>query len=477
MKKIISKIPLWVRIILCVVLVMAAIHLLMFLWPSARLNAFLKRQNSTRFYDRNGELLFVMPLEEGLRREQLPLEEIPLEVQKAFIDAEDRNFYFHPGVDFFSIIRAYSQNKKEGRIVSGASTITMQLCRLIYPRTKKVTVQTKIKEMLLSFYLEAKFSKKKILELYLNNIPFGFQVEGIASASRSFFGIEPKLLTPEQMQILATIPRRPSDYAPEKLYEYQKQCPHFIDYVISEYKNQNKKIPDEVILSVDSKMVKVTEKLIQSKLDEYQNARIHNGSAFVINNRTGEILIYVGNASYLDEEHGGQIDGVQVTNQPGSSMKPFLYAQNLEMGIEPTAVLPDIQMDFGGQGVYVPLNFNNRFNGPVRFRIALASSLNVPAVYLLYNIGIDSYLEQLKKLGFDSLDGKRDGIGLSLALGSGEVKLCEMVRAFSVFTGDGMLPELSFEKKSTAAKRNVKCYEKDTARIMCSILSDKSALF
>lgn len=462
-----------------VILVLAALalvwHIVMVKWPDPELEAFKTHQYSTRFYDREGMLLHVMPLEEGLRREYYPIDSIPKELVELFVSEEDAHFYHHPGVDFLSVIRAWWQNKKAGHVVSGASTITMQLVRMVHPRQEEVGIKTKIREMFRAFSFEAKMSKKQILELYLNNVPFGFQVEGVGSAARSFYGVEPDKLTKDQMESIVKIPRRPSEYAPSKTYDYKTQCPHFILQVVSKYKGKNQAIPPEVTLSVDLDLNTKVEKLIQAKLSEYKEARVHNGAAFVINNHTGEIVVWVGNASFDDAEHSGQIDGVLVKNQPGSSMKPFLYALALESGFSPSSVLPDIQMDFGGEGVYVPLNFNNMFNGPVLFRNALASSLNVPAVYLLYNVGMENYLERLDMLGFESLAGKRDSMGLSLALGAGEVTLYEMVRGFSVFTNDGQLIEdTSFLKTDEKARLN-KVYSSDTARIICSILSDKNA--
>lgn len=448
-----------------------------------------------------------MPLEDGLRREYYLLDKIPKQVQQTFIDAEDKYFYYHPGVDLFSIIRASTQNKKADRIVSGASTITMQLARMIYPRDKKkpITLGIKIKEAFIALRIESKISKKKILELYLNNVPFGFQIEGVGSAARSFYGVELSQLTLPQIKMLSQIPRRPSEYAPPKSFSYPQKCPHFVTYVIDQYRKdaQLKCIPDALTLSVDNELCEVTERMIQQKISDYQDARIHNGSALVINNRTGEIIVWVGNGDFKDE-HGGQIDGVLVNNQPGSSMKPFLYALAIEGTVpesitdkevkriplknkfEPTTILPDIPQDFGSSKVYVPLNFNNRYNGPVRMRVALASSLNIPAVYLLYNIGVRNYLQQLSLLGFTSLNDQKNSLGLSLALGSGEVSLYEMVNAFSVFPRDGFLsqcaylskgpmPNTSLTKEQQTGGHTTRAYSADTARIICDMLSDKSA--
>ena len=246
--------------------------------------------------------------------------------------------------------------------------------------------------------------------------------------------------------------------------------------MVADYAARGERLPDELRLSIDSSLNEETEKHIQRKLEEFKKARIHNGAACALNNRTGEIVVWVGNASFDDAEHSGQIDGVVVKNQPGSSMKPFLYALALERGFAPASVLPDIQQDFGGEGVYVPLNFNKRYNGPVRMRMALASSLNIPAVYLLYRIGMEDYLSLLDRLGFASLQPQRENLGLSLALGSGEVTLLEMVRAFSVFPNDGLLLEPRLlVRKAGGTEERLRVYGADTARILCDMLSDKAA--
>ena len=190
----------------------------------------------------------------------------------------------------------------------------------------------------------------------------------------------------------------------------------------------------------------------------------------LINTITGEILVWVGSGDFYNNYDKGQIDGVLATNQPGSSMKPFLYGMALDHGYSPATILPDIPTDFGFEELYVPQNFNNRFNGPVRFRVALASSLNVPAVYLLNKLGVNNYIDWLKNLGFYSLDN--DDSGLGLALGNGEVSLYELVQGFSAFPRDGNVIPL---RATTGISQQKKVYSTDTARIMCHILSDKAA--
>jgi penicillin-binding protein 1C len=238
------------------------------------------------------------------------------------------------------------------------------------------------------------------------------------------------------------------------------------------------------ILSVDLTLQHYLEGLIAGNVGRYYSSRLTNGAAIIINNETGEILAWVGSADYNNTEAAGQIDGVLALNQPGSSMKPFLYAMALENGFKPTDVLADIPMNFGESELYIPQNFNNRFNGPMLLRSALASSLNIPAVYLLYRLGVQNYTNRLYSLGFDSLAQSAETAGLGLALGNAPVSLAELARAFSVFPRDGILIPLSHEigneefeigKRGKGNLEGVRIYSADTARVICSFLSDRGA--
>jgi len=482
--------------------------------PFPELTNFLSQPYSTRFYDRNGRLLQVKALEDGLRREWYDLESLPPTIPQVFIAAEDERFYRHGGIDFFAMIRAAMQNISQGRRVSGGSTISMQVARIIIPRDKekKVTLWTKIVEAWNALRIEAKLSKDEILELYLNNLPFGMQAEGIGSAARTYYGLTPQQLSFSQIHALAVVPRRPATYNPlqdptasyeaamvigkitdfaatpeewikavavENPYIYPMELPHFISYVENQYKKQEKKLPSQLILSVDKVLTEKAGNFVDTLLEQNQDARLTHGAVFAMDNKTGEIICWYG--GNFQEEDGGQIDGVLVKNQSGSTMKPFIFAQALESGFVPSSIMPDVPMDFGSQEVYVPLNFNNQYNGPVPMRVALASSLNIPAVYLLYRLGVDNYLEKLFELGFDSLEGERYRMGLSLALGSGEVTLLELTRAFSVFANNGFLIDTTFISKNSIVKEETtviekkQIYEEDTAAIICDFLSDKRA--
>ena len=482
-------------------------------YPDA--DKFLQRRYSTRIYDKDGMLVQLLPLEDGLRREYTPLEQIPPKVVESFITAEDKRFYDHYGIDIAAIIRAFFQNVSDNRIVSGASTITMQLARIITP-AKERNFAAKVKEAINALRLECRFSKEEILELYLNNVPFGFNTEGVTSAAKTFFASELNELSEAQIRCLAVIPRRPSSYNPltdpenctsavmevfdvepnnrdantdnpditeadileaarnAKQYQYPFYMPHYIQFLTSTYPDEftGKK---DITLSASLQLQEYTENLLTTSVKKYAENRITNGAVLVLNTQTAEILSWVGSSGFNDESNQGQIDGVTVPNQPGSSMKPLLYALALDNGYLPSDILPDIPTDFGFEELYIPQNFNNRFNGPVRFRTALASSLNVPAVYLLNKLGIKTYLSKLGEMDFDSLKNADPGLGL--ALGNAAVSIYELTSAFSVFPRDGVYIQPSYGKeqseKHKAQARSV--YSKDASRIICSILSDANS--
>jgi len=522
---------LFFKLIIITLAAFAVIWLLLRFSPYPELRAFKTRPYSMRYYDRNGMLLQITPLENGLRRE-IP-DEIPQRIKDVFVFSEDRRFYFHPGVDVISIVRAFIQNVSSGRRVSGASTITMQLTRLISDNARAVhqpprtqSMGQKLLEAFNALRLETRLSKNQILEMYINSLPFGFSTEGIASAARTFFSEELSMLSPSQLFCLAVIPRRPSLYNPlenpeicaaaasdlhsmfasnkknarkypllvkvderdfeyalssARRFRYPFEFPHLIRLINSRNMRPeniaHNKPAGEMRLSVDLALQKYLEKEIAGNVARYYSSRLTNGSAVVIDNETSGILAWVGSADFFNREAAGQIDGVLALNQPGSSMKPFLYAMALENGFYPSSVIADIPITFGDNEIYIPQNFNNRFNGPILVRSALASSLNIPAVYLLYRLGVNNYTQKLLSLGFDSVKNSAEDAGLGLALGNAPVSLLELVRAFSVFPRDGIYLPVTWQLTENSNLRfgEQRIYSSDTARLICSFLSDSSA--
>lgn len=513
-KKIISRHKILSSILIGLLAINYLTLIVLKILPFDDLKTFQNHPVSTRIYDENNRLIQILPVEDGLRREWIDLKQIPNQVKKTILKAEDKRFYFHHGVDFFAILNAFRQNSQSDKTVRGASTITMQLAKMIYPSSGQ-SFSKKIQDILNAWRIEAKLSKKQILELYINNVPFGNNCEGFPSAARTFYSKELGDISQEELCCICVIPRRPSLYNPisnpeqnaqmaqflynktskksdeasEKIlmasksaswYEYPHLMPHYINYIKTAYAHEISSRLPELHLAANLEIQQFAQGVLLQALEMAESSRISNGAVLVLNNRDGSVMAWVGNGNFYSEKNSGQIDGVLVDNQPGSSMKPFLYALSLEQkdsnGVPlfyPSMILPDIPKEFGSSNIYIPQNFNNRYNGPIRFRIALASSLNIPAVDLLNQIGVENYLDLLYKMGFDSLKPQAERVGLGLALGAGEVTLKELVPAFSVFTRDGKYMPLSYEHNKNVEEKAI--YSSDTARVLCSILSDKGA--
>jgi len=459
-------------------IILFAPPLVLRLLPFPELQDFMAQEYSCRIYDRRGELNQVTALSGGGRREFTPIKKVPKQVKKSFIKQEDRRFYFHHGVDWLSLSRAAIQNRRAHKIVRGGSTISMQLAKLVN-KNNSPTLRRKLKDIFNAYRIEAKLSKKEILELYLNSIYFGSNSYGITSAARTFFSCELDQLTEEEILSLSVIPRSPNYIVPAntKYFKYPFRLPHFVNYMTSQTRSSGSKLPYEIRTSLDLDISQMAEDYLRDALEQAQGSRITNGALLLLDNSDGSIISWLGNGNFFDSENAGQIDGVLVHNQPGSSMKPFLYALAIEKDLlQPSTVLADVPSEFGNEKLYIPENFNNRFNGPVRMRIALASSLNVPAVSTLNKLGVKTYLEKLYELGFDSIRENDSGLkaDLGLALGAGEVSLKELVPAFSVFVRDGVYLPLCYEQNQKLTKGS-QIYTKDTSRIIASILSDKGA--
>ncbi len=440
------------------------------------LDRFLATPFSIEVDDRNGVPLQVLPLAEGLLREYQPALALPPYLVDIFLRSEDARFYLHPGVDPVSMLRAVAQYVASGRIISGASTITMQLARIVSPEESAQAhgISGKLREALNALRIEAHLSKTRILDLWLNSIPFGSNVNGVVSASKTYFGAAPSELSAADALLLAVIPRSPQRYNPidnpaaaadeaaklaarlripvtqEELrnaaeaaraaaagYRRPFETPHFVTEIRPLIPAGRLVEGTPLRTTIDLTVQHSLEASLAARVSGAAKNRISNGAGLVVDNQTGEILAWAGSTDFFDVTHSGQIDGVLIRRQPGSTIKPYLYALALDKGFTPATVLPDIPTQFGSDEVYIPENFNRRFNGPVRLRTALASSLNVPAVYTLQRVGVANFVAKLAELGFVSLRGQQQTVGSGLALGNAEVTLYELVRAFSVFPRDG----------------------------------------
>jgi penicillin-binding protein 1C len=411
---------------------------------------------SVRILDREGGLL------RELNGHSVPVSALPPHVREAFLAAEDRGFYWHLGVSPSAVVRAAWQNVRAGHVVAGGSTISMQLARTLVPRER--TFLGKAQEALWALRLEAHLSKDEILTQYLNRISFGNGTTGIESASQLYFGRAAKNLSVSQAAALAAIPRGPTSYNPYKRPEHVAErqrwilkamgadaepidlmpaasvfrAPHFVEYVASHLQRWGLEDAAVIQTTLDPRVQPMVEEQVHEEVGRLTERRVSSAAVVVVDNASGDVLAYQGSADFFDADILGQNDGVQMKRQPGSALKPFVYAEAMSRGFTPATVIPDLETHFGGlKGTYAPKNYDRRTHGPVRVREALANSYNVPAVRVTDTLGTEVVLEALRRAGFESLSQGADHYGLGVALGNGEVSLWEAARAYSGLSRGG----------------------------------------
>ena len=430
---------------------------------------------SLRILDRNGYLLReVLSDEEGKGR-WISLQDISPNVILATVAAEDGRFYEHWGIDIGAILRATFQNIQSRKIVSGASTLTQQVIKSIYHFPRNWF--WKLAELWHSLRLEVSFSKDQIIAQYLNRIPYGNQTFGVNSASWLYFDKPPAHLSLAEAAFLAGLPRGPSIYNPYRFFSRAKQrqeevlrrmvskglvtqeeyiraleeplrtipprvpfrAPHFSNFVLARIPVEERQGISTIRTTLDIELQEDIETLVKNCVESLEEWKVTNAAVLVMDNERGEILSFVGSADFFDSHHSGQVSGVTALRQPGSTLKPFTYTLALEEGMTPATLILDAEIRIRSNGIlYVPRNYDGRFHGLVRMREALACSYNIPAIKVLERIGVESLLDRLKKLGFDSLSKGADYYGLGLTLGGGEVTLLELVRAYSTLARSGI---------------------------------------
>lgn len=447
--------------------------------------------NSTQILDRTGEIN-LYDIHENIQRKIIPSEAISYRAKQAIIAIEDINFYQHHGIRISSIIRASLSQVIPGLKQSGGSTITQQLIKnTILSRERSVT--RKIKEWVLAVKLEQQLTKDEILTLYLNEAPYGGTIYGISEASRVFFNKKAINLTTAEAAYLAAIPNAPTYYSPytekgktrletrknlvlKKMLEtgvisqsdydsakneiiiFQKMSDaggksmHFVEYIINYL--EKKYGPDilttaglRVTTTLDYDLQTIAEQTIhENALKNEKEWNASNSALVAIDPKTGQILSMVGSRDYFDTKIDGQFNVVTASRQPGSSFKPLVYTKAFEMGYEPETVLMDAPTVFSGDcavgnsspDCYAPENYDGKFVGPVSLRNALAQSRNIPAVKLLYLVGVQRVIDAAKDWGITTLDKNGDRYGLTLVLGGGETSLLELTSVYSIFANDGV---------------------------------------
>ncbi|HRR07247.1 MAG TPA: penicillin-binding protein 1C [Rhodothermales bacterium] len=459
------------------------------LWPLPSGFAPQAQSRSVRITDRHGQLLYeYRPEGSGL---PVQLHEVPPNVVGALLAIEDRRFFRHSGVDMAAMAQALWQNIKTRGISRGGSTITMQVSRMLRdaPRSGLARWWAKGMEVLLAWRLEFHLSKPEILTMWLNKAPFGNRVFGIESAARFYFGKRAHDLSLTEGAFLVGLPQSPTAYNPfshpERAKRRQEQvlsalvavrgltpdqkrslvvrplaiskpeqvfkAPHLVNRLIQELPLSTGKWKT-LTTTIDLHLQHSLERIIQGHMRRVGQSNVSNAAVVVLDNRTGEVLAYVGSVNFWEERLGGQNDGVQALRQPGSALKPFTYARALaSRKYTPSTILPDLPtqiLEVGG--AFSPENYDKQYHGPVPLRQALASSYNIPAVRMAREIEPTVLLNSFRKAGLFSLRKPAEFYGVGLTLGNGEVTLLELARAYAGIARGGLLPSISFVRDEQA---------------------------
>ena len=438
---------------------------------------------STKIYDRNEKLLFDIFAEQN--RTPVPLSDIPKYVQQATIAIEDKDFYRHGGINpLGGVARAIVATVTRGSL-QGGSTITQQLVKsaLLSPER---SVTRKVKEIILAFWVELLYPKDKILEMYLNQVPYGGTAWGIETASEKYFGKKAKDLTLAEAALLAGLPQAPTLYSPfgahpekaklrqgevlrrmtedgyitgNQAEEAKKQtliftkptgikAPHFVMYVKEQLvQKYGERLVErgglKVTTTLDMDLEDYTQATVAAEVDKLNGLHVTNGAALITKPATGEILAMVGSTDYFASP-SGNFNVTTALRQPGSSFKPFNYALGLEKHIvTPATMLLDTPTCFSNinQPPYCPHNYDGKFHGPVQVRFALGNSFNIPAVKMLYLNTVQDLVASSSAFGITTLKDSTQ-YGLSLTLGGGEVHMTDMAVGFGGFANAGIRKDL-----------------------------------
>ncbi|MCR4324130.1 MAG: penicillin-binding protein [Candidatus Curtissbacteria bacterium] len=441
---------------------------------------------STKIYDRNGKLMYDIFADKN--RALVKWNELPPYVKQATISIEDKDFYDHQGFSPFGFLRA-AVKTLVFRDVQGGSTITQQVVKNTLLSSER-TLTRKIKEFILAIQVERKYTKDEILQIYLNEVPYGGTSWGIEAASQTYFNKEAKDLTLPEAVILAGLPQQPSYYSPygttpnayiaraesvarrmredghitkEQEEELKKQipevkfspndhgieAPHFVfhvkDLLVEKY---GEKLVEQgglkVTTTLDLELQNKAQQIVAEEVEKVANLSVGNGAAVVMDPKNGEILSMVGSKDYFAENYDGQVNVTTRLRQPGSALKPFTYATAFKAGYTPSFVLMDVPTEFPGgtgQPAYKPVNYDGKYRGPMQIRFALGNSENVPAVKMLGLVGVKNMLRTAYDSGLTTLEPTSENLqrfGLAVTLGGGDVRLLDLVNGYATLANKGV---------------------------------------
>jgi len=457
--------------------------------------------------DRNGLPLRTTRSPDGVRGGWISIAEIDPDVIRAFVAAEDRRFYDHHGVDPRAIGRALRDNIRSGRIVSGASTITMQTVRLL--RGTPRSWPGKVAQALWALRLDAHLSKNQILEQYLNLVPLGQGTVGVPAAARLYFNGSASELSLGQAAMLAGIARVPARDNPIRSQNRARErrtavlasmrlqgfiatdeqtraanepvmhaaaatnflAPHFTTQLLA---RTGETATGMIRASIDLELQRALEAEVRHTVNTLQDRAAKHAAAVVLDNRSGDVLAWVGSPDFFADT-AGQVDMVISARQPGSALKPFLYGLAFDRGFTASSVLPDVPRTYPtSTGPYEPQNYDRTFRGPVRAREALASSYNVPAVELAERMGAAALLSTLHDAGF-ALTRTAEHYGLGLALGNGDVTLLELANAYRGIANGGVWRPYRMQTDAPKSGEQMRFMSSHAAALVLDILSDPVA--
>jgi penicillin-binding protein 1C len=465
--------------------------------------------------DRHGEILRLVPDSQGRKAVCLPPGTLPANVVAAFVATEDRRFCQHPGVDILAVIRAAAQNLAAGRIVSGASTITQQLARLTYPGPR--TYRRKLVEMARSLRIERALGKEEILRLYLDRVPLGYNLVGVESAALAYFGQSAAGLTISQAALLAALAKAPSALRPQgprhaRLLERQRwilgrmaslghinsrelktareeplifhgvggvrpgfpfEAPHFVQAALARPAAAGPR--GLMRTTLDLSLQRRVEAAVRSHRDRLLKAGASQASCVVVNNRTLQVSALVGSYAYGPRQQGFN-NGAAALRSPGSTLKPFLYAQALDQGYSSATVLEDVERRYRTPwGEFLPANFDRAAHGPVPLREALGNSLNLSAVNLLNAIGFESFYGTLKNLNLINHPHRSSAhYGLGLVVGNPEVSLMQLAAAYACLANGGVFRNLRL-RPDEPLDNGMRVVSPQAAFLVSDILADPLA--
>lgn len=483
---------------------------------------------TTRIYARDNQTLLYEVYEAG-QRTVVSLDDIPWALKAATIAVEDANFYANPGIDIRGIVRALYLNR-QGSVLSGGSTITQQLARNVLLTPEERTEQSysrKIREAILAFRLSRQYSKDQILQFYVNEVYYGNMAYGVEAAAQGYFGKSARDVSLPEAALLAGLVQSPTDLNPltnpdlakarqkivldlmvkQSLISREQadaafntplqfnpsrtdiKAAHWVFYVLDqleqEYGGDLLRYGGlRVVTTLDPAVQGLAEQVASQRIAELQQRNARNAAIVAIDPKTSEILAMVGSADYYNKSIDGEVNVATAPRQPGSALKPIVYAAAMMQGWTPATVIWDVPLDVNG---YRPMNYDNSFHGPQRLRLALANSFNIPAVKALQYTGVDAFIDLAHAMGITTLQ-ERDTYGLAVALGAGEVKLLDLTSAYTTFANRGYArPPASILRVSTNSGEVLYSYEPPTgtqvlgpqgegvAYLISDILSDNDA--